>query len=158
MTTMTAIIGAVGWLVVTFVAAAAGARFMPDQWYEGLTKPSWNPPNWVFGPVWTVLYLLMAVAAWLVWSQNGFAHAAVPLAFFLVQLGLNAIWSWLFFGRHQLLGALIDLIALWAAILITLILFWRGVMLAGILLVPYLAWVSFAGVLNATLWRLNRGE
>ena len=155
MTTLVEIAGGIGWLVLTFGMAAVGARFMPDAWYRQLRKPAWNPPNKVFGPVWTTLYLLMAIAAWLVWRKAGIAAAVIPLAFFVLQLVLNTAWSWLFFGRHTLGGAFLELLALWIAILITLVLFWRVVPLSGILLVPYLAWVSFAGVLNGTIWRLN---
>ncbi len=156
MSTAMAITGAVVWLVVTFGAAAIGARFLPDEWYRTLRKPAWNPPNKVFGPVWTALYLLMAAAAWLIWRKYGVATAILPLSFFILQLALNAAWSWLFFGRHEIRAALIDLGLLWAAILATIALFWGREMLAGVLLLPYLMWVSFAGVLNATIWRLNR--
>jgi translocator protein len=155
MSTTMMVVGAVGWLVVTFAAAAVGARFLPDAWYARLTKPSWNPPNWLFGPVWTVLYILMASAAWLVWRKYGIAGALLPLAFFVLQLALNSAWSWLFFGRHRIAVALVDLAVLWVAILITLVLFWNRETLAGALLLPYLAWVTFAGVLNWTLWKLN---
>ena len=148
--------GLAGWLAVTFAAAWAGARFMPGEWYAALAKPWWNPPNWIFGPVWTVLYVLMAVAAWLVWRQAGFAGAGPALGLFLVQLALNALWSYLFFGLHRIDWALADILALWAAILAVLILFWRVQATAGALLLPYLAWVSFATVLNFALWRLNR--
>jgi benzodiazapine receptor len=155
MTTTVAIIGAVGWLVLTFGAAALGARFLPDEWYRQLNKPTWNPPNSIFAPVWTVLYLLMAVAAWLVWRRYGINGALLPLTLFVVQLLLNAAWTWLFFGLHRIRDALIDIIVLWLVILTTLIAFWRLEPLAGILLVPYLAWVSFATVLTLTIWRLN---
>ncbi len=154
--TATAIIGGVVWLVVTFGAAAIGGRFPPDDWYARLKKPSWNPPGWVFAPVWTALYLMMAAAAWLVWHKEGVATAIVPLSVFVLQLVLNALWSWLFFGRHEPGAALIDLVTLWIAIAVTILLFWRRDALAGALLLPYLVWVTFAGVLNATVWRLNR--
>jgi tryptophan-rich sensory protein len=157
-TTSVAIIGAVSWLVVTFGAAAIGARFLPDEWYRGLKKPAWNPPNSIFGPVWTVLYLLMAGAAWLVWRQYGIGGAILPLMLFVVQLALNTAWTWLFFGRHEIRVAFIDILVLWVAILTTIILFWRLVPLAGILLLPYLTWVSFAAVLNGTIWRMNSRE
>ena len=156
MTTTVAIIGAVGWLVLTFGAAALGARFLPDEWYRQLNKPTWNPPNSIFAPVWTVLYLLMAVAAWLVWRRYGINGALLPLTLFGVQLLLNAAWTWLFFGLHRIRDALIDIIVLWFVILTTLISFWKLEPLAGVLLVPYLAWVSFATVLTLTIWRLNR--
>ncbi len=144
-----------GWLVVCFGAAAFGAQFTPGAWYAGLTKPSWNPPNWIFGPVWTALYTMMAFAAWLVWRRAGWRNGALPLACFLLQLLLNALWSWLFFGRHNPALAVIEIGALWLAILTTVIVFRRITPLAAWLLVPYLAWVSFAAVLNFTLWRLN---
>ncbi len=150
------IIGAVVWLVVTFGAAAIGGRFLPDEWYAQLKKPAWNPPNWVFGPVWTALYLMMAAAAWLIWRKDGVATAIVPFSVFVLQLVLNALWSWLFFGRHEIGGAMIDLGFLWVAILVTIVLFWAREPLAGALLLPYLAWVTFAGVLNGTVWQLNK--
>ena len=156
MTTTTIIVGAVGWFALTFGAAALGARFLPDEWYRSLKKPTWNPPNSIFGPVWTVLYLLMAAAAWLVWRKYGFGGASVALILFVVQLALNAGWTWLFFGRHQIRSAFMDILILWMVILMTLILFWRLEPLAGIFLTSYLAWVSFAAVLNGTIWRLNR--
>ncbi len=155
METGTQILGGVVWLGVTFGAAAVGARSMPDEWVRALKKPRWNPPNWIFAPVWTVLYLLMAAAAWLVWRRYGISAAVVPLGVFVVQLVLNALWSWLFFGRHQIGGALIEIVLLWLAIVATIVLFWEREPLAGILLLPYLAWVSFATVLNATLWKMN---
>ncbi len=156
MNTTVQVFGAVVWLVLTFGAAAIGSRFLPDEWYRKLNKPSWNPPNWIFGPVWTLLYLLMAIAAWLVWRQLGFSNDILPESFFVVQLVLNILWSWLFFGRHQIEAALADLVLRWVAILITLILFWERQALAGVLLLPYLAWVSFAGILNWTIWKMNR--
>ncbi len=156
MTTTAAIIGAVGWLVLTFAAAVLGARFLPDEWYRRLNKPTWNPPNSIFAPVWTILYLLMAAAAWLVWWRYGIGGAVIPLILFVAQLLLNAVWTWLFFGRHQIRGALIDIVILWVTILATLISFWKLEPLAGMLLLPYLAWVSFATVLNWTIWQMNR--
>ena len=156
MTTTTAVIGAVGWLVLTFGAAAIGARFLPDAWYGRLKKPAWNPPNAIFAPVWTVLYFCMAAAAWLVWSRHGFRAALLPLSLFVLQLILNAAWTWLFFGLHRVGPALADILVLWVVILATLGTFWSLVPLAGFLLAPYLAWVSFAAVLNLTIWRLNR--
>jgi len=147
------IIGAIVWLVITFGAAAFGAQFMPDQWYRELAKPSWTPPGWLFGPVWTMLYLMMAIAAWMVWSKAGISSAVV---LFLVQLGLNATWSWLFFGIHRPDLAFADILVLWVAILATIITFWKISPVAGILMLPYIAWVSFASVLNGTIWLMNR--
>lgn len=149
------VLGALGALVLTFGAAFVGSRFPVDEWYTSLTKPPWNPPNWLFGPVWSVLYLLMAVSVWLVWRREGVSGAILPLSVFLIQLILNAAWSWLFFGLHEPVFALIEILGLWLAILVNIILFWRMSSISGILLVPYLAWVTFAAFLNYTLWRLN---
>lgn len=129
---------------------------MPGEWYASLAKPAWNPPSAVFAPVWTLLYAMMGVAAWLVWRQVGLREAALPLSLFLVQLVLNALWSYLFFGLHRPDLALLDIVTLWVAILVVLVLFWRVSIPAGILLLPYLCWVGFASFLNFTLWRLNR--
>ena len=151
-------VGLVVAVAICFAAAGLGglvtAPNIPN-WYAELAKPAWNPPSWVFGPVWSCLYLMMAVSAWLVWRQAGFADAKLPLALFAVQLGLNSLWSILFFGLHSPGLAAVDIILLWIAILATLITFWKRSTWAGILLVPYLAWVSFAAVLNLVIWRLN---
>ena len=145
-----------GFFVITFCAPALSAFFgMPDDWYATLAKPPWNPPSWVFGPVWTLLYTLMAVAAWLVWRRGGFAVQRGPLICYLVQLALNAAWTPLFFGLHQPGWALADILLLWLALTATLAAFWRVHRAASWLLVPYLAWVSFASALNFELWRLN---
>jgi translocator protein len=145
-----------GWLLLCFAAASLGAVFMPGDWYAALKKPAWNPPGWVFGPVWSALYMMMAVAAWLVWQRGGFAAQRRPLGFFLAQLALNALWTPLFFGLHQPGVAFAEIVLLWLAIAWTIVAFWPVHRVAAGLLVPYLAWVSFAGVLNGTLWRLNR--
>src|SRR5690242_18543931 len=136
MTSTRLIFGALGWLVLTFGAAWLGSRYLPDAWYKNLKKPSWNPPNSIFAPVWSVLYLLMALAAWLVWKQYGWMSALFPLELFVIQLLLNAAWTWTFFGLHRPEVALGDIVILWAAILMMLILFWKLVALAGILLLP----------------------
>jgi benzodiazapine receptor len=149
------LIGALIALVLTFSTAYIGSCFTVGEWYADLSKPSWNPPNWLFGPVWAVLYLLMAISAWLVWKKAGFKGATVPLIIFLVQLVLNAAWSWLFFGLHEIAIAFIEIVVLLLAILICTILFWRIIAISGILLVPYLIWVAFAAVLNYKLWHLN---
>lgn len=149
-------LGLAGWVLLCFAAAAIGGFYPPGDWYATLAKPPWNPPNWLFGPVWTVLYAMMGVAAWLVWRRYGFAGAALPLAAFLIQLALNAAWTWLFFGLRQPGIAFVEIVVLWLAILVTLVSFWRLERTAGVLLVPYLAWVSFAALLNYTLWQLNR--
>jgi tryptophan-rich sensory protein len=147
--------GLVGWLVLAFAAAWIGSLFLPGEWYAQLSKPRWTPPNWLFGPVWSILYAFMAIAAWLVWKKGGFASASLPLAFFVVQLILNAIWSWLFFGLQNPGLAFCEIIILWFTILVTLITFWKEASVAGALLIPYLAWVSLAVVLNFSIWRMN---
>jgi benzodiazapine receptor len=138
------------------IAALATTRATPT-WYQTLKKPSFDPPEWLFGPAWTLLYLLMAVAAWLVWKQGiGAPGVKLALAVFLVQLILNALWSVFFFGLRSPLAGLVDIIALWLAILATTIFFFRISVPAGVLLLPYIAWVSFAAILNAAILRLNR--
>jgi translocator protein len=145
----------VGWCALCLATAATGIFVSIDGWYASLHKPSWNPPAWIFGPVWTVLYLMMGMAAWLVWREGGWNARQRPLGLFLGQLLLNAIWTPLFFGMHQIGLALIDISVLWLSIAATLIVFWQVRRPAGLLLVPYLAWVSFAAFLNFTLWRMN---
>lgn len=144
-----------GWVLLCFAAASVGGLFMPGEWYAGLKKPSWNPPAWVFGPVWTALYTMMAVAAWLVWKRGGFAAQRRPLALFLVQLALNAAWTPLFFGLHWTGVAFAEIVLLWLAIAATIAAFRPVSRVAAWLLVPYLTWVGFAAVLNFTLWHLN---
>jgi len=148
----------VGWLALCLAVGGAASIFplrAIPTWYAGLVKPPLNPPNQVFGPVWTVLYILMAVAAWIVWKTRPSACRTRGLRLFLVQLGLNFLWTWIFFGTHQIMTAFIDLLALWAAILLTLLTFKKMSTTAAWLLVPYLAWVTFAGYLNITIWHLN---
>ena len=126
-------------------------------WYASLQKPAWTPPAWVFGPVWTLLYLSMAVAAWLVWRERGFAGAGLlALTLFAVQLALNALWSIVFFGWRRPGLALVEIHFLWAAIFATMLSFWRVSQPAAWLIWPYLVWVTFAGFLNLAIWRLNR--
>jgi tryptophan-rich sensory protein len=151
------ILGLAGWLVVTFVAAAIGgaASVNAGSFYTQLVLPEWAPPSWVFGPVWTVLYVAMGVAAWLIWRADGFRAARRALTLFLAQLALNTLWSWLFFGWHRGALAFADILLLWVLIIATLIAFWRVRALAGWLLVPYLLWVSFASALNYAVWQLN---
>jgi len=151
----TTVLGLIGWLLLCFAASAGGAVFMPGEWYAALTKPAWNPPGWLFGPVWSALYTMMAVAAWLVWKRGGFAAQRRPLGWFLVQLALNATWTPLFFGLHRPGVAFAEILLLWLAIAWTIAAFWREHRVSAWLLAPYLAWVSFAAVLNGTLWRLN---
>lgn len=154
-----AIIGLIAFLVICYGVAAIGAAttlpaVMPGGWYSFLTKPAWTPPNWLFGPVWTLLYTAMAIAAWLIWRQAGSVAAArVPLALFTIQLLFNLSWTLIFFGQHLPEVAFLDIIFLWLAILATLLTFWRIRPLAGWLLLPYLIWVTFAAALNYSIWR-----
>lgn len=140
------------FVVLTALAAAFGAQFRPDAWYVSLVKPAWTPPNWLFAPVWTALYCAIAVAGWLAWRAEGAGRA---VAIWAVALALNAVWSWLFFGRHTIGGALIDIALLWLSIAAFIVSAWPQSRLAGALFVPYLAWVSFAAALNLAIWRLN---
>jgi len=142
-------------LVLSFGAAAIGSPFIPGDWYAALTKPAWNPPNWIFGPVWTALYAMMAVSAWLVWQGSEGAVRRRALGWYAVQLVLNAAWTPLLFGLHFLGVAFAEILLLWVAIAATIAAFRRVSRVAAWLLVPYLAWVSFAAALNFTLWRLN---
>jgi translocator protein len=155
MTTTRSVIALILWLVVAFVPAIVGSQFMPDQWYRDLQKPSWNPPGYLFGPVWTLLYTLMGIAAWLVWKKAGFSGAGTALTVFLIQLAFNGAWTWIFFGQHNIGAALVEIVVLWFLILATIVLFWQQSALAGGLLIPYLAWVSFATALTFAIWRLN---
>lgn len=148
-------LGLAGFVGVCFGVAASGSFFPPDEWYANLIRPSFAPPNWLFGPVWTVLYLMMSVAAWLVWKASGFSKSRAALATFGVQLLLNATWSALFFGLHRPDLALLEIVILWAAIALTIVRFRQHSRRAAMLLVPYLAWVSFATVLNYGFWSLN---
>jgi len=147
--------GLVFWLLACFTAPAVSFWARPDAWYTALAKPAWNPPSWLFGPVWTTLYLLMGVAAWLVWRRGGWAAQRRPLGWFAAQLVLNALWTPLFFGFHRIDLALLEIVVLWAAIVATIVAFARPSVVAAWLLAPYLAWVSFATFLTFTLWRLN---
>lgn len=143
-----------GWLAASFAAAALGAvatRQAPE-FYAQLARPDWAPPGWLFGPVWTVLYAMMGIAAWRVWRKAGFGSA---LYLFLAQLALNALWSWLFFAWRLGAAAFAEVVVLWALIAATLAAFLRIDRLAGALLVPYLAWVSFAAALTYAVWRAN---
>ena len=158
MTRTTRWIGLAVFIAICLGAGGLGAVATTpeiDGWYRTLAKPAWNPPDAVFGPVWTTLFILMAIAAWLIWRPEGFKVAAMPLTLFAMQLVLNVSWSWIFFGMHQPGWAFVEIVALWLAIVATTAAFFRCSELGGCLLVPYLAWVSFAAVLNFTIWRLN---
>jgi len=126
-------------------------------WYAQLNKPPWNPPDWLFGPVWTLLYILMGVAAWLVW-RSGWpaAHVRLAVMTFAVQLVFNVLWSIIFFGLRSPGPALVEIVILWLLVLATTVQFFRLTSLAGYLMLPYLLWVSFASALNASVWSLNR--
>lgn len=143
---------------VAFVGATAVNSAL-SFWYIAIQKPSWNPPSWLFAPVWTVLYGAMGWAAWRVWSLSDLdalpARKRMALGVFGFQLALNGLWSWLFFGWHLLLAACVEGVVLWIAILATTLIFWRLVRPAGLALVPYLGWVAFAVALNFAVWRLN---
>lgn len=149
--------GLVAWLAICFIAASIGAAasVQAGSFYTQLARPEWAPPSGWFGPVWTILYVLMGISAWLVWRTGGFRSARTALTLFLVQLGFNAIWSWLFFGWHLGALAFMDVILLWGLIVATLVAFWRIKPFAGVLLIPYLLWVSFAAALNYSVWQLN---
>jgi tryptophan-rich sensory protein len=157
--------GAKQWIALAcavaacFAAAGIASLYTTPAipvWYAALRKPAWNPPAWVFGPVWTLLYLMMAVAVWLVWRERGFAGAGGALALFTLQLILNALWSIIFFGRRNPALALVEIFFLWAAIFATMLSFWRVSQPATWLMWPYLLWVTFAGFLNLNIWKLNR--
>jgi tryptophan-rich sensory protein len=146
------------FVVVCLGAGGLGAIATTPEiegWYKTLVKPSWNPPDYVFGPVWTTLYVLMAIAAWLVWRPAGFTAAAAPLTLFAAQLALNIAWSWIFFGMHQPGWGFLDVVVLWLAIMATTVAFSRRSKIAACLMTPYLAWVSFAAALNFAIWRMN---
>lgn len=151
-------VGLVVFFAICFLAAGLGTIPTAPQiadWYDQLAKPTWTPPNWLFGPVWSVLYALMAVSGWLVWQRSDRGEAREPLAWGTVQLGLNVAWSWLFFGLESPLLGLLNILVLWLAIIATVIACWRRSRLAAVLLLPYLVWVTFAAGLNYAIWRLN---
>ena len=151
--------GLLGWLLLAFAAAASGgfASASAGSFYGELVRPSWAPPGWLFGPVWSALYLLMGLSAWLVWRVRGFAGAKGALLVFIFQLAANALWTWLFFVWRQGGLAFAEILLLWVLIAATIGLFWRVSRLAAALLLPYLAWVSFASALTLSIWRLNPG-
>jgi translocator protein len=149
-------LGLAGWIFATAMAAAFGSLFMPGAWYREIAKPDWTPPDWIFGPVWTLLYFAMAVAAWLVWRKGGWAANRQALSLYLAQLVANGLWSWFFFGLQRPALALVDIVILLVLIVATGLAFWPRSKIAAILFVPYLAWVSFATALNAAIWLMNR--
>jgi tryptophan-rich sensory protein len=151
------IIGLLGWLLLSFAAAAIGsiASIQAAAFYRQLAQPSWAPPSSVFGPVWSLLYALMGIAAWLVWREGGWRRQRGVVGLFVLQLAFNALWSWLFFGWHRGALGFADIVLLWLLIVATVIGFWRVRPLAGALLLPYLGWVGFATALNYAVWHLN---
>ena len=152
-------VGLLAWLAVTGVAAFAGsmASRRAQDVYGLLQQPAWAPPPEIFGPVWTVLYILMAVAAWMVWRIGGFDRARTALTLYLVQLVVNALWSWLFFAWQMGAAALADIALMWVLVVATMFAFWTHSRVAALLLLPYLAWISYAAMLNLRLWQLNPG-
>ena len=151
-------IGLVFWFALCFAVAGIGGRWTSGEiagWYRTLNRPAIAPPNWVFGPVWSLLYALMAIAAWRVWLAAPSSIRSWALGLFVAQLALNLAWSWIFYRRHALGAALAEVAVLWFAIGGTILAFSLVAPVAAWLMAPYLAWVTFATVLNAAFWRLN---
>lgn len=157
MTKLKQTFGLVGWLILSFAVSTVGAiaSVQAKSFYGQLIQPEWAPPASIFGPVWTVLFAMMAVAAWLVWRSGGVRANRFALSLFLIQLFFNALWSWLFFAWHLGALAFIDVCLLWLLIAATLVAFWHVNRVAGLLFIPYLSWVSFAAALNYSVWQLN---
>jgi len=149
-------IALVGFVALVAAAAVSAAQFQPGAWYAALAKPAWTPPSWLFAPVWTALYLAIAVAGWLVWRRSP-RRPNPALLLWIAQLGLNAAWSWLFFGLHRPDLAFVDILALLAAIGAFMLIARRLSRAAAGLFVPYALWVAFAAALNFAVWRLNAG-
>ena len=151
------VLGLLAWLFICFAAAALGAAasIQAGAFYQELVRPAWAPPGWLFGPVWTVLYFLMAVSAWLVWREQGFGAARAALSLFLFQLAANALWTWLFFAWRLGALAFAEIIFLWVLIAATALLFRRHRRVAAVLLIPYLAWVTLATALTWAVWQGN---
>ena len=151
------VFGLLGWLAVSFAAAGVGglASANSQEFYQQLTLPAWAPPSWLFAPVWTLLYILMGVAAWLVWREGGFRKARAALTLFLIQLAFNALWTWLFFAWRLGAAAFFEILILWTLILCTFVAFLRVRPIAAWLIIPYLVWVSFAAVLTYAIWQSN---
>jgi len=149
------LLGLAFWVVLTFSVAALASQFEPGEWYTNIAKPTWTPPGWLFGPVWGILYFSMSVSAWLVWRRRHKTAVSRPLTFYFAQLATNGMWSWLFFGRQWTGLALIDLFALVILVAITVVTFLRVSKTAGLMLLPYLLWITFAAALNFQIWRMN---
>lgn len=150
-------VGLAGWLAASFVTGGIGAiaSVRAASFYGQLVQPSWAPPAWLFGPVWSVLYVMMGISAWLVWRRHGFGGASTALKLFAAQLLANALWTWLFFAWKLGALALAEIAILWLLIAATIVAFWRLHRQAAVMLAPYLVWVSFALALNLSLLRLN---
>lgn len=140
------------FLALVALVATTGALFQPGAWYATLVKPVFTPPGWVFGPVWTVMYILIAIAGWLVWRAEGIG---LLLVLWTVQLVLNMAWSWIMFERHEIGWALVDIVLLWLVIAAFIALAWSTRPVPAVLFGVYLAWVSFAALLNFRIWQLN---
>jgi tryptophan-rich sensory protein len=154
----TRVFAVIAFMVLCLIISAAGGAVTAtsvNDWYTTLQKPFFSPPNWLFGPVWTVIYFMIAFSGWRVWLKTGIANAKGAFALYAAQLTLNLAWSFLFFGAQSPLLGLIDIVILLAVIIANMIAFWRIDRLAGMLLVPYAAWVGFATLLNAAIWHLN---
>jgi len=143
-----------GFALAVGAAASTGAMYPPGAWYDGLVKPSWTPPNWLFPLAWTLLYAMLVYVAWRL-TRLPMELAAAPLAMWAAQMSLNAIWTPVFMGLHKLGAALAIIGLLWVAVALLLVLAFRSDWLSGVLLIPYLIWVSYAGALNAAIWRAN---
>lgn len=156
LTTVASMLGLACFVLLVVAVASTGAAFKPGVWYETLAKPAWTPPNWLFPVAWTLLYLMIAIAGWLVWREVGFAKAGLAFAFYFGQLLLNAAWSWLFFGLHRMDLALGDIVLMWIAVVANIITFYAIRPEAAYLLLPYLMWVSYAAALNLVIWNMNR--
>ena len=153
------LVALVGWVGLSLCAGAVGAiaSARARTFYASLDRPSWSPPGWIFGPVWTVLYVLMGTAAWIVWRERGWSSAQGTLTLFCVQLVLNGLWSWLFFAWHRGGLAFAEVVVLALAIIAMIVAFAQVSHVAAVLLIPYIAWVAFASALNYSLWRRNPG-
>jgi tryptophan-rich sensory protein len=149
------LVGLIAWVILCYGAMWVGSHQPPGEWYARLIKPTFTPAGWIIGLVWFVLYTFMGIAAWRVWRKGGFSGARLALALFLVQLALNAAWTYIFFGLQSPGLAFAEIMLLWGAILLTLIAFWKEDRVAGGLMLLYLLWVSFAAFLNFSIWRLN---
>lgn len=151
--------GLLFWVGICYLVAWTGALVSPgmgsSEWYQSLNKPAWNPPDWVFGPVWTLLYTLMGIAAWHIWRTYGFKNARPALVMFLIQLLLNGLWSQLFFGMESPGWAFVEIFFLLGAIIVTTILFFRKSSFSGWLMIPYVLWTTFATFLNGVIWLMN---